>query len=34
VREVGHNPQMSPAQMMEREVEELAFFVKELGLPV
>jgi prolyl oligopeptidase len=32
VRDVGHHPQMTPAQMMDREIEELAFFVKELGL--
>jgi prolyl oligopeptidase len=32
VRDVGHNPQMTPAQMMQRELEELTFFVKELRL--
>jgi prolyl oligopeptidase len=32
VRDCGHNPQMTPAQMQERETEELAFFAAELGL--
>jgi prolyl oligopeptidase len=34
VRDVGQGLQLTPAQMMERELEELAFFVKELRLDV
>jgi prolyl oligopeptidase len=32
VRDCGHNTEMTPAQMKERETEELAFFATQLGL--